>query len=211
MKYLASLPSSEKKEKIVDLGFRMPTAGFKKIVNKGADPKSMVVIFFNGETQYSEKEALEMKALGDILKIKLTETLREKESGVYGIKTGGGVKKLPYGSFNFVITFPCGPENAEKLTDLAVGELQKIIEKGPEEKDLQKFKEAELLDYKKKIKENSFWLNNFVNSYFNSKNPEEIFQFEEKIKAITAKEVQNLAVKYLSKNKQIGILMPEKQ
>ena len=171
----------------------------------------MVFISYIGETTYSEKEALEMRALGDILKIKLTETLREKESGVYGISGREGIDKLPYGNFGFFFYFPCGPENAEKLTDLALAELQKIIDNGPEEKDLQKFKEAELLDYKKKINENSFWLNNFVSSYINTKTPEEIFQFEQKITAISTKEVQNLAVKYLSKNKQIGILMPEKQ
>jgi zinc protease len=35
-------------------------------------------------------------------------------------------------------------------------------------------------------------------------------KFEEKVNAITAKEVQEVAKKYLTKDKVIGMLMPEK-
>jgi zinc protease len=182
----------------------------KKIVNKGTDPKSRVTIMYYGETTYSAKEAMAMNALGEILTIKLTEELRENESGVYGIGASGGINKVPYGSYSFNISFPCGPENAEKLTASALRELQKIIDNGPEAKDLAKFKEAELLDYKKQIKENQFWLDNFERAYINGNSAEEILKIEEKVNAVTAKEVQDVAKKYVSKDKVIGILMPEK-
>lgn len=38
-KYIGSLPSNGKKEKAVDLGYRMLKGDHKKIVNKGTDPK----------------------------------------------------------------------------------------------------------------------------------------------------------------------------
>ena len=100
-------------------------------------------------------------------------------------------------------------ENAEKLTESALRELQKIIDNGPLEKDLAKYKESELLDYKKAIKENRTWLSNFRSAYINGRSPEEILKKEEKIAALTAKEVQDVAKKYLTKEKVIGILMPE--
>jgi zinc protease len=209
-KYIASLPSTEKREKVTDLGYRMVKGDHKKIVNKGTDPKSRVTIMYYGETTYSAKEAMAMNALGEILTIKLTEELRENESGVYGIGASGGINKVPYGSYSFNISFPCGPENAEKLTASALRELQKIIDNGPEAKDLAKFKEAELLDYKKQIKENQFWLDNFERAYINGNSAEEILKIEEKVNAVTAKEVQDVAKKYVSKDKVIGILMPEK-
>ncbi|MCW4469342.1 insulinase family protein [Flavobacterium sp. MFBS3-15] len=208
-KYLASLPSTGVKEKATDLGYRMLKGEHKKVVNKGTDPKSNVTIMYYGDATYSPKEALAMQALGEILTIKLIEELRENESGVYGVNARGSMGKVPNGSYNFNISFPCGPDNAEKLTESALRELQKIIDNGPEAKDLAKYKEGELLDYKKDIKENNYWLSYFTRAYTNGTSAEEIFKVEEKINALTAKEVQDVAKKYLTKDKVIGMLMPE--
>lgn len=209
-KYIASLPSNSKREKATDLGFRMPKGNLKKVVNKGTEPKSNVRIMYYGDTAYNPKEALALEALGEILTIKLIEQLRENESGVYGINAGGYMTKVPYGSYRFNISFPCGPDNAEKLTESALRELQRIIDNGPEAKDLAKYKEGELLDYKKSIKENRTWLSNFRNAYTDGDNAENILKIEEKVNALTAKEVQEVAKKYLGKDKVIGMLMPEK-
>ncbi len=208
-KYIASLPSSDKKEKAVDLGYRMLKGDLKKIVNKGTDPKSNVTIMFYGDAQYSAKEAGLLRALGEVLTIKLVEQLRETESGVYGVSARGSMSKVPYGSYNFTIGFPCGPDNAEKLTASALNELKKIMENGPEEKDVTKFKEAELLEYKKQMKENRYWLTNFTRSFTNGTSPSEILETESRINSVTAKDIQEVAKKYLSKDKVVGILMPE--
>lgn len=209
-KYIASLPSTDKKEKAVDLGYRMLKGDHKKVVNKGTDPKSSVTIMYYGDAEYSPKEALAMQALGEVLTIKLIEELRENESGVYGVSARGSMSKVPNGAYNFNIGFPCGPDNAEKLTASALRELQKIIDNGPQEADVKKFKEAELLDYKKDIKENRYWLTNFNRSYTNGTSPDDILQVEAKVNAITAKDIQDVAKKYLTKDKVVGMLMPEK-
>ena len=208
-KYLASLPTTAAKEKTIDLGYRMLKGDLKKVVNKGTDPKSNVNIMFYGEAKYSPKEALVMEALGEVLTIKLIEQLRESESGVYGVAARGSMNKVPYGSYNFTINFPCGPDNAEKLTASALNELQKIITNGPEEKDVAKYKEGELADYRKDSKENRFWLTNFTRSFLNESNPENALKFETEVNAITAKDIQEVAKKYLTKDKVIGMLMPE--
>ena len=208
-KYIASLPSNSTKEEAKDLGYRMLKGDLKKVVNKGKDPKSNVTIMYYGEAPYSTKEATALTALGEVLTIKLLEELRENESGVYGISARGSMNKVPYGSYNFNIGFPCGPENAEKLTASALKELQKIIDNGPEEKDINKYKEAEALEYKKKMKENRYWMTNFTKAFMNGSNPEDILIASENVKAVTAKDIQDVAKKYLSKDKTIGILMPE--
>ena len=208
-KYIASLPSNGTKETAKDLGYRFLKGDIKKVVNKGKDPKSNVTIMFYGDAPYSAKEAVAMTALGEVLTIKLVEELRENESGVYGVNARGSMAKVPYGSYNFNISFPCGPENAEKLTASALAELDKIIKNGPDEKDVNKYKEAEALDYKKKIKENRYWMTNFTRSFTNGSSPEEILTASEKVKEVTAKDIQDVAAKYLSKDKVIGILMPE--
>ncbi|MGL2963028.1 M16 family metallopeptidase [Flavobacterium sp. RSB2_4_14] len=208
-KYIASLPSNGNKEIAKDTGYRLLKGDIKKVVNKGKDPKSNVTIMFYGDAAYTPKEALAMTALGEVLTIKLIEELRENESGVYGVSARGSMNKVPYGSYNFNIGFPCGPENAEKLTASALAELEKIIKNGPDEKDVNKYKEAESMEYKKKIKENRYWMTNFTKSFMNGSSPDDILVASENVKAITAKEIQDVAVKYLTKDKTIGILMPE--
>ncbi|MFV8335994.1 M16 family metallopeptidase [Flavobacterium sp. RSP29] len=211
VKYLASLATTNKKEKAVDLGYRMLKGDLKKVVNKGTDPKSNVTIMYYGDAKYSAKDAMSMQALGEVLTIKLIEQLRENESGVYGVSARGSLNKVPNGSYSFSIGFPCGPDNAEKLTASALKELQNIIDKGPDEKDVAKFKEGELADFRKDSKENKYWLSNFTRSYTNGSSAEEVLKFEETVNAVTAKDIQDIAKKYLTKDKVIGILMPEKK
>ncbi|MDI5893610.1 M16 family metallopeptidase [Flavobacterium algoritolerans] len=211
VKYLASLPVTDKKEKAVDLGYRMLKGDLKKVVNKGTDPKSNVTIMYYGDAKYSAKDAMSIQALGEVLTIKLIEQLRENESGVYGVSARGSMNKVPNGSYSFTIGFPCGPDNAEKLTASALKELQNIIDKGPDEKDVAKFKEGELADFRKDSKENRYWLSNFTRSYTNGSSAEEVLKFEETVNAVTAKDIQDIAKKYLTKDKVIGILMPEKK
>lgn len=210
VRYIASLPSKGIKEQPKDLGFRWPKGDVKKVVKKGEDPKSTVNIMFYGDAAYTPKEAYAMEALGEVLTIKLVEELRENESGVYGVGARGSMSKVPYGYFNFSINFPCGPENAEKLTASALRELQKIIDNGPDEKDLVKFREAELLEYKKDLKENRYWLTNFSRSYVNRTSPAEVLEMEKKINSVTAADIQSVARKYLTKDKVVAMLMPEK-
>ena len=211
IKYLASLPASDKKEKAVDLGYRMLKGDLKKVVNKGSDPKSNVTILYYGDAKYSAKDAMTMQALGEVLTIKLIEQLRENESGVYGVSARGSMNIVPNGSYSFAIGFPCGPDNAEKLTASALKELQNIIDNGPDEKDVAKFKEGELADFRKDSKENRYWLSNFTKSYINGNSIEDVLKFEEAVNKVTAKDIQNIAKQYLTKDKVIGILMPEKK
>jgi zinc protease len=208
-KYIASLPSNNVKEVTKDTGYRFLKGDIKKVVNKGKDPKSTVNIMFYGDTTYDPKEAYLLKALGDVLTIKLTEVIREQESGVYTVNARGSMNKMPYGSFSFNISFPCGPENTEKLITASLAELNKIITNGPTQVDLDKFKQAELLEYKKQIKENRYWMSNFTKCFMNASKPEDILDLESKINSVTVAEVQEIAKKYVSKDKTIGVLMPE--
>jgi len=208
-KYLASLPALNRKETFKDSGTRAISGIHKKEVFKGNDDKATVRITYTGETAYSEKENLAMQALGEILTIKLIEELREKEGGVYGAGARGSLNKLPYGSYSFSISYPTNPADADKLIDLTLKEVEKIQQNGPETADLEKFKEGEMTDYTKSLKENRYWLNVLSEAYTSQENPEKALDFEKNLKALTAKEVQDVAKKYLNKNRVIAVLKPE--
>ncbi len=207
--YIASLPKTKDEENFVDNGYRMLSGEQNKVFKKGKDPKSMVVIAFTGETKYDEKEDLALEALGNVVTIKIIEQLREEESGIYGGGAYGGLTKNPYGSYNFRIQFPCGPENAEKLTQSALTELKKLIENGIDPKDLDKYKKGEINDLKTKLETNKFWLNFFADNQISGDDMHDILSIEEKINALTVKDLKAVGEKYLNGDKIIVTLMPE--
>jgi len=209
LQYIASLPSTGKSTSFKDTGYRQMTGDFTKIYKKGKDPKSMVTISYAGEAPYNEKEALALEALGEVATIKVIEKLREDESGIYGGGARGGMVKVPYGNYYFSISFPCGPENAEKLTKSALTELQKLIDKGPEQKDLDKYKEGEYNDHKTSLKDNMYWMNALTKNQMSGSDKYEILNYEEKVKALTARDLQEVGKKYLTKGRVVATLMPE--
>ena len=208
--YLASLPSTQKSETYKDLGYRPLFTSTEKVIKKGKDPKSMVMIRFSGETKYNEQEDLAMRALGEVATIKIIEKLREDEGGIYGGGARGSLSKVPYGSYNFSINFPCGPENAEKLTKIALAELQKMIDNGPEQKDLDKFKEGEANDNVTNMKDNNYWLQNITSYQTQGGDKYSVLNYLTKVKALTVKDLQAVGKKYLTeKNRMVFTLMPE--
>ncbi|PZU02408.1 MAG: peptidase M16, partial [Chryseobacterium sp.] len=209
LQYIASLPTTGKTTNFKDTGYRSISGDHTRVYKKGKDPKSMVQIVYSGETPYNEKEALALSALGEVATIKVIEKLREDESGIYGGGARGGMYKVPYGNYSFSVSFPCGPENADKLTKSAIAELQKLIEKGPEQKDLDKYKEGELNDYKTDLKDNNYWVNALSKNQLDGSDKYDILNYQEKVKALTVKDLQDVAKKYLTKNRVIATLMPE--
>ncbi len=209
-KYLANLPSTNSKESYKVHDFRPLTGQHTKIVEKGKDPKSSVRITYHGPTEYNSKEAHALQSLGEILSIKLIEKLREEEGGVYGAGARGSINKIPYGWYNFNISFPCGPENVEKLKNASLKEVEKLITEGPTDKDLAKIKEAQILQRKERIKENRFWLSLLKNADYQGKDASRIFAFEEDVNGLTKDYLQSVAKKYLTKGYILGIHNPEK-
>lgn len=207
-KYLATLPSSEIESEFKDDGYRPISGNHQKTIYRGAEDKSSVSIRYYGETEYDILESYYLRSLGEILTIKLVEQLREEEGGVYGASARGGLSHLPYGSYTFSISFPCGPENADRLIESALAEVQKIAENGPTEKDLNKIKETQLLENKERLEQNRYWLNYLYSTEFNNFDPERVFGIEDRINDLTAKDIQKVAQKYLTGDKIIGKLMP---
>jgi len=211
-KYLASLPTTNSNETFIPTVFREKDTYRKQIVNRGKDPKSLVTINWGeDDIEYSAKKKLEVSALGEILTIKLIEKLREEEGGVYGVGARGSFRKISFTGVDFTISFPCGPENVDKLIAAALAEVEKIKTDGPTEKDLFKIKETYLLKYKEDIKKNRFWLANFIRSTQEKSDAADILKSEAAINALTIEGIKNVANEFLDENYFLGILLPEEK
>ncbi|MFT5751269.1 MAG: zinc protease [Dokdonia sp.] len=209
--YIASLPGKGSNESFIPTAFRRTDTFQKFVVNKGKDPKSSVTITWEEEIPYDSNTELAINALGEVLTIKLVEKLREEEGGVYGVGASGRLSKISFSSVTFTISFPCGPENVEKLTAAALAEVEKIKKNGVTAEDLAKVKETYLVARKEQVKTNNFWISSLLKSDQESRNPNAILDYEKNIKAITADQVQAVAKKYLDNQYFLSILMPEEE
>jgi len=207
--YIASLPGNGEREMYKVSDFRPKSGSHEFTYNKGTEPKSQVRLTYSGEAEYNENEARALAALGEILSIKLIEKLREEEGGVYGAGARGSISKIPYGRFNFSISFPCAPENAEKLAAASIAELEKIIKDGPTATDLDKVQKAMLLTRKDQLEQNRFWLSAIKNSDYENSDIDDVVNYETNVNAMTIKEIHNVAKKYLAGGYIKAILLPE--
>lgn len=208
--YLGSLPTIDREEQWIDLGIRPPKGIVNEIVKKGQDQKSWVTIVFTGEADYNMQSKFQLQSLGDVLSIKLIEILREEISGVYGVGAYGTMSKIPYQNYMFNVTFPCGPDNVDKLVQAVFGEINKIKENGPTIEDLEKVKETQRINLKENLKKNKYWINQLQSSYKYGEDINNIIQMDKLIEGLTKDDLQSTANMFLRDDKYIKVtLIPE--
>lgn len=209
VKYLASLPGKNSNENFRVHDFRAKDTYQKHIVHRGKDPKSQVRLSWQEEIPYDRNTELAINGLGEVLTIKLIEKLREEEGGVYGVGARGSLSKIPFSQLNFGISFPCGPENVDKLTAAALAEIEKIKKDGVSVADMGKIKETYLIKRKEDLKTNNFWMRHLVGSHQNGADPKNLHAYESEINGLTSDNIQSVAKKYLDENYFLAILLPE--
>lgn len=210
-KYLGGLPSLQIPSNFRDVGLRPVRGVVKKEIRKGTEPKSFIRMFWNGEAPYSDREQLKIQALAELMNIKITETLREDLSGIYGGGMYGNLNRYPYSNYSIGISLPCGPENVDKLVNAAIAEIDKIKTAGPLEADLNKVKETWKQQHLVNMKENGYWARQLLQSAEMNSNPEQILEYEKRIMALTPADLKDAANKYLDmKNYVLVVLNPEK-
>jgi zinc protease len=203
--YIGSLPSDKSSiDQFMDLGIRAPR-GKTETIEVGTDEKSQVILYFSGETEYDRKKATDISYLGEILTIKLIETLREEIGGVYGVGANGSLGIQPVSNFSFSIGFPCSPDMVDKLIDAAWSEVRKIQENGPTEEDLNKVKETRRITLEENLKRNNYW-NGQLSAVRTYGFPWEVLLDGRKsIEEMTADRIQNVAKEFLTKENLLEI------
>jgi len=208
--YLGSLPSIQKVNQYTDVGLRPVRGILEAKIKKGTEKKSLVNIIFNGDAPYSEEEGLKLRVLTEVLNIKIIEQLREEMSGIYGGGMHGSLDKRPYNHYSIILGFPCGPENVDTLTHAAFDIIKSVQDKGVEQKDLDKVKETLKKQDQDHLKQNEHWLEGLSSAWIEQSDPVWILDFSKKVDAMTTRDIQDAAKKYLNQANYIkAVLVPE--
>ena len=114
-RYLASLPSLHRNEKVKDTGVRPPPGVIRKTVRMGVEPKAETSLVFTGSCTYSFSGRYALDALNELLNIRLREVLREEKGGTYGASAGGSCTNIPYDHYSVSVDFGSAPERVDEL------------------------------------------------------------------------------------------------
>ncbi|MDR1667407.1 MAG: insulinase family protein [Bacteroidales bacterium] len=208
-KYLGGLPSKQRKETWRDVTPQFPQGIVRYNDPRNSEPQSRVNIFMKGDFKWKYKERLQFSLLRDILNIKLRESMREDQGGVYGVQLSASAGPYPKPTYSVTVQWGCAPENADKLENAVFAEMNKIKTEGPQPVDLNKVKEIMIRERETSMKENAWWQNTLLNAYRYNEPPVSLEEFKKAVQAITAKDIKNIARKYLSDTNYVaGRLMP---
>lgn len=212
-KYIASLPSSEKKENWRDVGIRYPKGVINKTFYKGKEPKANVRLFFTGEVnEINDMDEVQLGQLTKAMGIKLREVLREDAGGVYGVGVNGGFSKEPIKTYSISIQFGCAPENVDKLIGLVMEEIKNTKANGVPEVNIEKVVAEQTRSLENDVKENNYWRFRLEQHVFRGTDPTEILKASDKIKLITVEKTKELANRLFNENNMVKLVMlPEQQ
>jgi zinc protease len=209
--YLGSLPSTHKNEKARDLGIHIPSGRITKKIYKGTENKAIVRLLVSGDYNFSQENNLLVKALGDILQIKILQHLREDESEVYSPSVQLLYNKYPKNRFAYTISFGCAPQNTDHLIDMVLKEMKILRDNGPEADDIEKFKAAYQKNVELALKDNGFWLGYLSGQYENKENVLQVLAIQKNLNKVTAISLKKAAQQYLTGDNLIRFeLLPEK-
>ncbi|HEX8460466.1 MAG TPA: insulinase family protein, partial [Segetibacter sp.] len=208
--YIASLPSTGRKETWKDVGIRYPKGVITKEIKKGKESKSSVRLTYTGTTEYSDVEATQLDQTAKVLEIRLREILREDQGGVYGVGVGANISREPANSYSVTISFGCAPENVDKLVNLVLAEVKNMKENGGSQINVEKVIAEDTRGMETSVKENNYWLYNLQDKYYYNEDPKIILQDAEMVKKITVSRTKELANKYFDEKNMVRlVLMPE--
>ncbi len=211
-KYIASLPTQNTKESYKDNSVEwISDAIDKDIYIAMEDPKASVNVVFKKEMPYVKKNAVYTNVLGDMLQLRVTETVRESEGGAYSPRAGASFTREPKSGAYVSFSFDCNPDMADRLVEIVKEELQKIADGTINEDDLNKTR-TNYLKENEQSKDNNGYDMAMLTRYFRyDENINDPKNFVDIVKNMTAKDIQKIAKKILKGNKSYEIIFKPKQ
>ncbi len=158
--YLASLKKSKRSETWKDINLSLTEKSEScRFTKQMQNPKTTIYMVINGDMDYNYRNQIYMEALGDVMDIYYTRTIREEEGGTYGVSTFGRLSDKPKDAYMFLIAFETNVEMTDKLISKVHEGLEDIAKNGPAQDDLNKVIENLYKKRAENLQENRFWTN----------------------------------------------------
>ncbi len=209
--YLASLPTTGRSEQWRDVGIDPPMGLVDHVVHSGIEPRSISAVVFAGDAEWDRQEAITLSAVGEMLQIRLRETLREALGGTYFVNVNANLRSLPDPEYQISVFYGSDPDRTDELLNAVLDEVE-WLHQGGEQEYLDTVKELLRTPRQEQLRDNSFWLNQIRTVTQRGGSLDTILQFEETLDAITLDQVVAVAQRYLTDDRYIRVvLLPEEE
>jgi zinc protease len=162
-RYIASLPSTGKREQPKDLYVHPPDHLERRVDRVFAVPKASSTLLFGGgfptapDAYLAERRRLD--ALGWVLSLKFTDDLREQMGGTYGVGVRGWTLAVPQEQYRFAINFDAAPERMNGMLDTMFTILDTVRATGATPTELAKIAAMQRRARETALQDNHYWIN----------------------------------------------------
>ncbi|MDP5199455.1 pitrilysin family protein [Flavobacterium sp. DG2-3] len=199
-KYIASIEGIKRKEHFKNDNPKWIAPKIDKdVFIKMETPKSSVRIAFSKEYSFTQKNRILTSYLADILTLRYTESLREKEGGTYGTHVSASLEKFPISKIRMNVVFDCDADKVEHLLPIVYQEIDKIKKGEIGAEDIEKTRINYLKSKEDSKNFNTYSLNLLQNYFENKYDMNDPKNYEDIVKNITAKDIQEFANSFLNK------------
>lgn len=207
--FIGGINSDNKSEKYIDRGVRTPKGKVNNYFKKEMQVKKATnYVMYSGDMKYSMENGIIMQIVGDLLRLRYTETIREKEGGTYGVSVSGSIAKDPVNKGSVYMYYDTDPEKQTKLIKLIHAEMDTLVSKGPRVDELDKVKQNMLKKYDENLRENTWWqsvIKSYLKNGFNY--PKD---YQKTVNGITASKIQKAVAKLVEQGNVLEVvMMPE--
>ena len=211
-KYIGAIKDIDRKESWMDRTLKNKPNKIKKTLYfPMATPKGTSIIKFWKKAKYNAYNRLCQTVISNVLSLRYTENIREKEGGTYGVRVSPSVSKLPNQTLGLNISFSADPQKIEYLKTLVYKEIDLLVKKGPSQEDFNKVISKLKKNHEQGRDKNAYWFGVLKAYYFNNENYLDPDNFENIIKKLSIKDIRKAAKRFFKKNKLIDVLLlPEK-
>lgn len=209
--YLASLPVKKNLD-TKPMESRLPSLRKGVFTNhytkKQSTPAGLVFDFISGKLPYSQRNAMIMSIVGEVLNQVYTATIREEEGGTYGANASASVIRYPEGEAKLQVTFQTDPAKAHQLNKIVYAEIDRLAQEGAKAENFDKVLENMKKSHATSLKENSYWLSQLSNYYF--RGTDNVSQYEATLGSIKREDLAPLVKQLLDQKNRVEVmLMPE--
>ena len=210
-RYLASLSSTGRVESVKVTGRGPPSGVTQRTVRKGIESKAGTLIAFLGPCTYSPQTRFEIRALADVLQLKLVDELREKLGGTYSPSVRASCSRVPRAEYAIQVEFGSSPESVETLSKATLAVIDGLKTIGPSPADVEKVKEQQIRERQTNLRQNAYWLGNISGRDQAGEDLAGLLApYDEMVRMLTAAQIKAAAIRYLNtSNYARFVLLPE--
>ncbi len=210
-KYIGSLTNLPRKETWIDRDVHGPKGKTAREIEIPLETKkATVLVNYDAKMDYTPGQNLLLSIFRDILNLRYTEEIREKEGGTYGVRVSTNSIKYPKAEKTLQLMFDTDPDKAQHLKSIIYNEIEKIAANGPTAEDLDKAVKNLQKNREQSKLHNSYWMQALNTYYTYSYNPAASANYEDILAKMTAPQIQQFVKDFLAKADVVDIVFKPK-